>query len=126
MKKLIITCAVSVSSLFSLFMLSASAQVVINGNLVQGGELAELEYLLGAPVPDGSYWVNTNTGNWGYEGNSTVQGNLFDEAERSSSSEEGGSIDSYYEGGGGSHTSYASDGECAYFSTEYGSISTCN
>jgi len=124
MKKLMITCAISISSLFSLFMLSASAQVVINGNLVQGGELAELEYLLGAPVPDGSYWVNTNTGSWGYEGNSTVQGNLFYEVERSPSSEEGRSyvrIDSSPSG------TYVSDGECAYYSTPHGgSFRSCD
>lgn len=126
MKKLLFACAISVSSLFSLFMLPASAQVVINGNLFQGEELAELEYLLGAPVPQGFYWLNTNTGAWGYEGDSTIQGNLFDELESRYSSEEGGRADSYYEGRAGNHTSYVSDGECAYFSTEYGSISTCD
>ena len=49
---------------------------------------------------------------------------------QSGSSEGGsssGSYDSYYtEGGAGGYGSYASDGECAYFSTEAGSISTCD
>ena len=42
-----------------------------------------------------------------------------------SNSNSGG--DSYYsQGGAGGYGSYASDGECAYFSTEAGSISTCD
>ncbi|MBI4785337.1 MAG: hypothetical protein HY785_29135 [Oscillatoriophycideae cyanobacterium NC_groundwater_1537_Pr4_S-0.65um_50_18] len=126
MKKLLIACAFSVSSLLSLFTLPASAQVVINGYLFQGEELAQLEYFLGAPVPDGSYWLNTNTGDWGYAGDATVQGNLLAAPQSRSSSGAGSGTHSYYQGNASSYSSYASDGECAYFSTEYGSFSSCD
>ena len=126
MKKLLIACAISVSSLLNLLMLPASAQVVINGYLFQGEELAQLEYLLGATVLDGSYWLNTQTGDWGYAGDSTVQGNLLAAPQSRSASGSGSGTQSYYQGNASSYSSYASDGKCAYFSTEYGSFSTCD
>ncbi|HEY9627371.1 MAG TPA: hypothetical protein V6C84_08725 [Coleofasciculaceae cyanobacterium] len=126
MKKLLIACAISASSLLNLFILPASAQVVINGYLFQGEELAQLEYLLGAPVLDGSYWLNTSTGDWGYAGDPTVRGNLLAALQSRSSAGAGSGTHSSFQGNASSYSSYASDGECAYFSTEYGSFSSCD
>lgn len=126
MKRLFIaTCAASVCILSSLFLFSANAEVVINGHRFEGQELAELEELLGTSIVPGAYWLNTKTGDWGYEGNYTVQGNLLDD-HKSSFSREGRRADSFDESSGESYGDYTSDGQCAYFSTEYSSISTCN
>jgi hypothetical protein len=124
MKKLLVACAAAASTLFLSSAFPVNAQVVINGYHFYGQELAELESLLGTQVPDGFYWLDTNTGDWGYEGDSTVQGNIFYQQESNSSGS--GGADSYYDSSGGGYSSYASDGECAYFSTEYGSVSTCD
>lgn len=127
MKRLFIaTCAASACILSSLFMFSASAEVLINGHCFEGQELAELEKLLGTSIVPGSYWLNTKTGDWGYEGDYTVRGNLLDDQESSFSSRGRGSSDSYDQISGKSYSSYASDGVCAYFFNENGSISTCD
>lgn len=100
------------------------AQVVINGQLIQGQELATLEYYLGH-IPAGRYWLDTNTGYWGYEGNPQIQGNIFLDNNTSGSNQ--GTVDSYYsEGGAGGSGSYVSDGKCSYFSSGGMSINTCD
>lgn len=128
MRKLLVTCVISLSALFVPLASQAHAQVVINGHLFTGQDLTELEYLIGSPIPPGFYWLDTYTGDWGYEGDPAIQGNLFyGQGGGSYSGSNGGSSnESYYESSGGGYTSYTSDGECAYFSSEYGSISTCD
>lgn len=123
-----ITNVLSLSVLTLLFSFSIpnqlKAQVVINGQLIQGQELATLEYYLGH-IPAGRYWLDTNTGYWGYEGNPQIQGNIFLDGNTSGSNY--GSVDSNYsQGGAGGYGSYASDGQCSYMSIEGMSVKTCN
>jgi hypothetical protein len=43
--------------------------VVVNGTMMNATQLVALDVAnCGAPVPDGSYWLNINTGAWGYQG----------------------------------------------------------
>lgn len=60
---------------------AAAAQsriVIINGQLLADARLAQLERMHCARIPDGSYWLNTQTGAWGFAGNPQVQGRLGD------------------------------------------------
>ncbi|QLE57061.1 hypothetical protein [Nostoc sp. TCL26-01] len=79
MKKLILATVLSICSLIGPLSLTATAQgwVVINGELFQGQKLYNLERLLGYSIPSGRYWLDVNTGDWGYEGNPRVQGNIL-------------------------------------------------
>lgn len=44
-------------------------QVVVNGALMNQGQLMVLDALnCGSPVPNGRYWLNIQTGAWGYQG----------------------------------------------------------
>ncbi len=42
--------------------------VVINGQLITGQDLLLLDTLNGGFTPPGRYWLNPETGAWGYEG----------------------------------------------------------
>jgi hypothetical protein len=42
--------------------------VVVNGQLQDAYSLAVLDAAVGEPVPNGRYWLNYSTGEWGYEG----------------------------------------------------------
>lgn len=43
--------------------------VIVNGVLMNAAQLTILDSLnCGSPVPDGRYWLNTQTGAWGYQG----------------------------------------------------------
>ncbi len=46
----------------------AERNVVINGQLIVGQELMLLDALNGEFIPAGRYWLNVETGAWGYEG----------------------------------------------------------
>jgi hypothetical protein len=76
MKKALITLVISLGSLLVPFASSADAQVVVNGQLMQGQKLTLLESLMGSRIPAGRYWIDQN-GNWGYEGGLTIQGSLL-------------------------------------------------
>ena len=118
------------SSLISLMPLKAQAQVFINGELIQGQELQNFQTLLSSEVPSGRYWIDSETGYWGYEGNSQTQGNIYVQIQQNLSQASGGNerqYDSYYSHRGeGGYGSYASDGECSYFSSGGLSINTCD
>jgi hypothetical protein len=47
--------------------------VVVNGQPMSASDLAVLDYVAGEPVPNGRYWLDYATGEWGYEGG-PVQG----------------------------------------------------
>lgn len=77
-----------------------------------------LDYLMGQTIPDGYYWLD-EYGNWGYEGIPIIQGNIF------------AGLESY--GGTSSRDIYSGDASlihgddgCVYFSSDAGSISSCN
>ena len=47
---------------------SQSRQVIVNGALMDSGQLDELDALnCGSPVADGQYWLDSNTGAWGHQ-----------------------------------------------------------
>lgn len=56
----------------------AERYVVVNGQRMNGSQIAMLEQLRCGPVPNGSYWLNTVNGAWGYAGNPIPQGNIRD------------------------------------------------
>lgn len=59
----------------------ASAQsrfVFVNGVRMSDGQVAALAQRQCADIPNGSYWLNMQTGAWGYAGNPQVQGVLGD------------------------------------------------
>jgi hypothetical protein len=100
---------------------SVTAQVIINGQLIQGQALAELEAIVGSPVPAGRYWLNLNTGDWGYEGNPQIQGNILNSS--------GGGGNSYYSpGGAGGYGGYVRDPQtgCSYYDLGGYSVNTCD
>lgn len=84
--------------------------VVINGELLSTEQLFVLDRLAGGYVPNGAYWVDTNTGIWGYAGDPMPRGRI------------GGGVDGG--AGGGSNYSgaldrgpfgtYMSDGNCSF------------
>ena len=80
--------------------------VVVNGLVMTAQDLYVLDRLAGYYIPNGNYWLDPNTGVWGYAGNPYPQGRI------------GGG------GGGGPNYSgdldrgpfgtYMSDGNCSF------------
>ena len=52
--------------------------VIINGQRLDNQQLYSLQQTHCGPIADGNYWLNYNTGLWGYAGNSTPQGYITD------------------------------------------------
>ena len=50
--------------------------VIINGQRVSDAQVAVLEQRACTRIPNGNYWLNLQTGAWGYAGNPRVQGVL--------------------------------------------------
>ena len=67
-----------VMSVFSLGAIAQSRQVYVNGQYLSDGQVAALARRNCAYIPDGAYWLNLQTGAWGYAGNWQVQGRLGD------------------------------------------------
>ena len=42
--------------------------VIVNGVLMGPADIAVLQWIHGDYIPDGSYWLDFNTGAWGYQG----------------------------------------------------------
>jgi hypothetical protein len=58
---------------------SASAQtrsVIVNGQRFSDAQVAYLEQRACARIPNGRYWLDLQSGAWGYAGNPRVQGVL--------------------------------------------------
>lgn len=67
--------------LLALFAADASAQsrhVIVNGQRLGDAQVAALARRNCSDIPDGAYWLNMQTGTWGYAGNPQVQGVLGD------------------------------------------------
>ncbi|MBV1910756.1 MAG: hypothetical protein KUG78_15745 [Kangiellaceae bacterium] len=62
------------SALFSLSAKSQDRHIHINGQHLDAQVIADLDQLVGQPVGDGYYWLNMQTGEWGYEDNNQTQG----------------------------------------------------
>ena len=99
------------------------AQVWINGQLVQGAELEQLQAVYGEPIPAGRYWLGGN-GDWGHEGNYRVLGNLYTD-NRSAPSGNSGSGGGWVDNHGSSGSIMKDEDGCMYFSGGGVSGSTC-
>ena len=55
----------------------AERYVIVNNQLLDEAEIRYLDSLSCNIIPDGRYWLNTNTGIWGYEGGG-AQGHISD------------------------------------------------
>jgi hypothetical protein len=56
----------------------AQRLVVVNGRIMTPQSLAALDRAACLQVPNGAYWLDTNTGIWGYAGNPAPQGHISD------------------------------------------------
>lgn len=65
--------------LFSSDALAQSRRVFVNGQWLTDAQVAALARTNCRDIPNGAYWLNTQTGAWGYAGNPRVQG-AFGEA----------------------------------------------
>lgn len=52
--------------------------VIVNGQRLSDAQVAQLDRVQCTRIPNGRYWLNTNTGAWGYAGNPMRQGWLGD------------------------------------------------
>ena len=60
---------IALATSLSGFAQQGSRHVIVNGTLMNNAQLMLLDGLnCGSPVPDGRYWLNTQTGAWGYQG----------------------------------------------------------
>ena len=67
LRMLIVSVALAVS--LPVLAQQISRQVIVNGAEMNRAQLMVLDALnCGSPVPDGRYWLNTQTGAWGYQG----------------------------------------------------------
>jgi hypothetical protein len=56
----------------------AERYVVVNNQRLTQNEISQLEGWHCGPIPNGRYWLNINTGIWGYSGNPRAQGHIAD------------------------------------------------
>jgi hypothetical protein len=56
----------------------AERYVVVNGERLSIPEIQYVEQVHCGPIPNGRYWINLETGIWGYEGNPRPQGHIAD------------------------------------------------
>ena len=52
--------------------------VVVNGQRLSEPQIERLEVLRCLPIPNGRYWLDVQTGIWGYERNPQPQGRIDD------------------------------------------------
>jgi hypothetical protein len=55
-----------------------SRWVIVNGARLSDSQVAQLERRACTRIPNGQYWLDTNTGAWGYARNPQVQGTFGD------------------------------------------------
>jgi hypothetical protein len=73
---LVLVAVILVCSLVSVA--SAERYVVVNGKRLSSSEIQYLEQWRCGPIPNGAYWLNVNSGIWGYAGNPMPQGHISD------------------------------------------------
>jgi hypothetical protein len=77
MKNSILTCLFSLAILFSLPLFAGDERHIhVNGEHLDITDIKLLDQLTGGQVDNGYYWLNMQTGQWGYEGNDQVQGTI--------------------------------------------------
>ena len=81
--------------------------VVVNGVLMSPDQLYVLDQMAGGYVPNGAYWLDLNTGIWGYAGDATPRGQI---------GAGGGGGGTNYSGAldHGPFGTYMSDGNCSF------------
>jgi hypothetical protein len=57
--------------------------VVVNGQVLDWQERQMLANYACGPIPAGNYWLNLQTGHWGYAGSARTQGHIKDRCRRS-------------------------------------------
>lgn len=82
--------------------------VVINGELLSPQQLYVLDRLVGGYVPNGAYWVDTNSGIWGYAGDSRPRGRIGAGGGGGDGTSYSGTLDH------GPFGTYMSDGDCSF------------
>ena len=116
-----------VTALLLLFSSASLADVWVNGQRMNGYQLSQLAALAGEPIPSGRYWLAAN-GNWGYEGNYTVQGNLYTQQSYSGGNQGSGGGNTWSEydpsWGGGGATKYKEG--CHIISSGAYTMDTCD
>lgn len=77
--KMIFGLLIMVMAFCSFFgMAFAERYVVVNAQRLSIPEIQYLERLHCGPIPNGRYWINPQTGSWGFEGNPRPQGHIAD------------------------------------------------
>lgn len=66
--------AIGFGLLLSAQAIAQSRWVYVNGQRMSDAQLADLARRNCADIPNGLYWLNNQTGAWGYAGNPQVQG----------------------------------------------------
>lgn len=56
----------------------AGRWVVVNGLPLNLAQIQVLEAISCGPIPNGDYWLDTNSGIWGYAGDPTPMGHIKD------------------------------------------------
>ncbi len=57
---------------------NAERYVVVNGQRMTINQILYLEKIHCGPIPNGHYWLNTNTGIWGFAGDPRPRGRITD------------------------------------------------
>ena len=53
-------------------------RIVVNGERLNNGQIQSLEQIHCGPIRNGNYWLDMNTGIWGFAGYPTPMGNITD------------------------------------------------
>ena len=82
--------------------------VIVNGVLMTPQDLYVLDRLAGYYIPNGNYWLDPNTGIWGYAGNPYPQGQIGGGGGGGGGPNYSGDLDR------GPFGTYMSDGNCSF------------
>lgn len=141
MKQLTIQLFVVFALFFSLPLLAENERHIhLNGEHLSNENIQLLDQIVGNLVGDGYYWLNMQTGQWGYEGNDQIQGVIASIANQQQSvannSNNGGNdsdsySDSYNDWEGVSSTGSVTSGrvngkECTFVSVQGMTMKSCD
>lgn len=74
--------AIGVALYFVTALTAQAGSVIMNGKVLDWQERQMLSNYACGPIPAGSYWLNLNTGYWGYAGSPRTQGHIQDRCPR--------------------------------------------
>ncbi|MEJ2621040.1 MAG: hypothetical protein P8163_12460, partial [Candidatus Thiodiazotropha sp.] len=61
-------------ALTSHILVAEDRHIHVNGECLESTEMVLLDQLIGGLAPNGYYWIDFDTGAWGYEGDQETQG----------------------------------------------------